>query len=430
MKLMRKVATMLLCICLAVPCFSMISHADEGTIRFNDPTVKVGETVDVKINMKTPGSVEKVDLTLSYDPTLLKFVGGDMATETAEGTVQYVNPINWASFSGGFNFSLKFQALKAGTATIEIEKHNIISGESVTWELGTSKVVITKADGTTVADPVEDPDTTEPDAENPDAEPSDDTTAGAEINISNSTTITLIDDVSSVILPERYVETTVTVNEQEFTAWQDSEDEDLYILYATSSTGETSLYRYDTLENTYQRFTPTETEEEGSGLEKILGIFGEKAEYVVFGAGAVLLIFVILIIVLSVKLYNRNAELDELYDEYGIDLDDEEENNKKAKYETEDDVVLVADEEDEDLDEEDDPEVEVEFFVEESIKDFFGEDKEGAGKEEAPVENTAKPQMEASKESAEDSGEFYDDEEAFYDDLDSSFMVDFIDLDD
>ena len=213
-----------------------------------------------------------------------------------------------------------------------------------------------------------------------------------------------------MILPERYVETTVTVNEQEFTAWQDSEDEDLYILYATSSTGETSLYRYDTLENTYQRFTPTETEEEGSGLEKILGIFGEKAEYVVFGAGAVLLIFVILIIVLSVKLYNRNAELDELYDEYGIDLDDEEENNKKAKYETEDDVVLVADEEDEDLDEEDDPEVEVEFFVEESIKDFFGEDKEGAGKEEAPVENTAKPQMEASKESAEDSGEFYDDE--------------------
>ena len=40
--------------------------------------------------------------------------------------------------------------------------------------------------------------------------------------------------------------------------------------------------------------------------------------------GLIALIVLIILIVQGVKLHNRNAEIDELYDEYGIDLEDKE----------------------------------------------------------------------------------------------------------
>lgn len=46
---------------------------------------------------------------------------------------------------------------------------------------------------------------------------------------------------------------------------------------------------------------------------------------VLFVVGAIIgLIFLIILLVALVKLHNRNAEIDELYDEYGIDLEEEE----------------------------------------------------------------------------------------------------------
>ena len=79
------------------------------------------------------------------------------------------------------------------------------------------------------------------------------------------------------------------------------------------------------------------------------------------------------------KLYNRNAELDEIYDEYGIEDEDD----------TEDDVLLNLDEDEEDEDYEDDDVSdsvgEMEFLVQEGMKEVFP-DEEGAQSEEAVQE--------------------------------------------
>lgn len=448
MKLMKKLATLMLCICLAVPCFSMISHAAvDGSIRFNDPTANAGETVDVRVRVTVPASVDNINVTLSYDTSMLDFVSGDNVTESSDGTLVYDYAINSDNLTNGFDFYLKFTALKAGETEIQIAARNIASDDEITWKEGFSKVTIGEGTGT-VTDTPDEPTTDEPTTDEP---TTDDPTTNVEVNvynitISSTTTINLIEDVSGVTLPERFVPTNVTMEGQEFPAWQDSENPDMYILYAENSYGGKSLYQYDTLENTYQRFYATETvaEEEPSVMGIVQGILGENTDFVLISAGAVLLIFVIVIIVLSVKLYNRNAELDELYDEYGIDLDDEEE--KKPVVETEDDVVLVTDEEEvgeeaEAEDEEDDSEVEVEFYVQESLKEFFDEEV----KEEAPakavaeaevpvVEAVAEAKVPAQEEvpaqAEETEEEFYDDDDEFYDDLDGNFMVDFIDLDD
>ena len=189
----------------------------------------------------------------------------------------------------------------------------------------------------------------------------------------------------------------------------------MYILYAESSNGIKSLYQYDTLENTYQRYEATE-ETAVVSSDNILGIFGDKANYVVIGAGALLVIFLIVVIVLSVKLYNRDAELDEVYDDLDNALAEKEALKKEAasrakvmpvqsvQVQTEDDVLFTAEDED-------DPEVEVEFYVDETVQ---------------PVEET--PVQEVKKEVTP--VEYYDDEDDFYDDLDGDFSVSFIDLDD
>ena len=48
-------------------------------------------------------------------------------------------------------------------------------------------------------------------------------------------------------------------------------------------------------------------------------------DIVVIVAGLLILVLIIILIVIGVKLYHRNLELDDLYDEYGIDMDDDDE---------------------------------------------------------------------------------------------------------
>ena len=121
--------------------------------------------------------------------------------------------------------------------------------------------------------------------------------------------------------------------------------------------------------------------------------------------------FVIIIVILGVKLHNRNAELDEIYDEYGLDDEDEK---------TEDDIMLVVnDEEDEYEYEEDDEEEEesepedepseAELLIQEGMKEVFAE--------EAEV-----------KSQAEDA-DYYDEEDGA-EEIFGEFSMDFIDLDD
>lgn len=157
-----------------------------------------------------------------------------------------------------------------------------------------------------------------------------------QITISSSTSIILLQDDGSVKLPEeQYKETSVTFNEHTFPAWQDTYQAGYYVMYAISNTGEKGLYMYESSEGTYQKFVAPEEEKTPSGIVgKIMKFFEDHLDWAIMAAGlllVLLLIFLIIMITLAVKLAHRNSELDDLYDEYGIDDDFEEKPKKKVQ---------------------------------------------------------------------------------------------------
>ena len=157
-----------------------------------------------------------------------------------------------------------------------------------------------------------------------------------QLGISDTTSIVPLTQADSVSLPDTYQQVELTVQGQIYPAWSDPMTPRYYVIYALNTrTGESALYQYDTDDGTYQYFiAPAEEEEDSSGLP-IPGRIGELINShlmaVMIIIGMIGLILVILMIVLAVKLVHRNQELDDLYDEYDIPLDDEEENQGKQK---------------------------------------------------------------------------------------------------
>lgn len=153
--------------------------------------------------------------------------------------------------------------------------------------------------------------------------------------------IPLMND-GKVNLSSRYQKTTLTLNGKEFDTWQDTKDAEYYIIYALNSDGEKTTYRYDTTDGTYQKFEPSSegTTASGSKLSNGKGIWGKILNFVesfldivVIIAIALFLLLLLVLIVTAIKLRHRDLELDDLYDEYGIDMDEEEEVLKAKKKE-------------------------------------------------------------------------------------------------
>lgn len=140
-------------------------------------------------------------------------------------------------------------------------------------------------------------------------------------------------------LPDQYQKATLTLNGKEFDTWQDTNDAEYYIVYAMNSDGEKTTYRYDTTDGTYQKYTPSvgsassgTTTNNGKGIwGKILNFVESFLDIAVIIAFVLFVVLLIAVIVTSVKLHYRDLELDDLYDEYGIDMDEEEEEKKIQK---------------------------------------------------------------------------------------------------
>ncbi len=155
-----------------------------------------------------------------------------------------------------------------------------------------------------------------------------------EVEIAQDRYIVLLRDDGSVSLPSAYQETTLTLNGKEFPAWQNTDNADYYVVYALNADGEEGLYQYDTVDKTYQRYVENtgtadnESSKSGSSAGglwgRILDFISNFLDIIVIIAAVVFLILLIVLIVTAVKLRHRDLELDDLYDEYGIDLDEEE----------------------------------------------------------------------------------------------------------
>lgn len=152
-----------------------------------------------------------------------------------------------------------------------------------------------------------------------------------EVRISDTSSIIILSDTSKVSLPDTYREAELTLNEKKFPIWQDKEHDGYYVMYAMNSSGETGYYQYHEAEGTYQKIEiaaaeqKEEEKEDSSFTGKIRSFLDKNIQVIVLILGLGSIAVLVLIIVLAVKLRNRNLELDDLYDEYGIDLEEGEE---------------------------------------------------------------------------------------------------------
>lgn len=389
MKLMKKICTVLLSLCLVVPCFSMAVSAADGKISFSDPETKVGDIVEVKCAVRsTSGSLGDVEVNINYDSDSLSFESGDGAEKSGDGELTLTG-------SGGSAeqiFMLKFQALQEGETQITIAGATIASdaGAELTLDEGNSTVKIAEGDPSKIKTDESSDETTgiaqdtQVEVDGTTYTLTDDFSEGdipsgyektkvtldgqerqmvknensgvtlgylksegtgdfflfneetatfsqyAELTISDTTSIVLLSDTSQVNLPKDYVQADLTMQDKTFPVWQKSGEEDYYVVYAMNNNGETDYYRYDAVENTYQRFEPeTDAEEETQKVSGLLGkvqnFLEKNIQMIVLVGGLGALVVLVLLIVLGVKLHNRNSELDELYDEYGIDEEEPEE---------------------------------------------------------------------------------------------------------
>lgn len=286
-----------------------------------------------------------------------------------------------------------------------------------------------------------------------------------EIMISDEYSLILLAETDEISMGDDYVETNISVNGTQFPAWYNLEKDGYYIIYAIgSATGEKSLYMYDSVEHTYQRMeiedepvSETEVVTE-DGLTKAKNFVTEHFVWILVGVVCVFIVFLILLITFAVKLSHRNSELDDLYDEYQIDMDNEPAKNSVKKqsaknqenelsFDDEDRYLSYYDEDDEydytdNEYEEDDYEYEDDDEYEEEDEEEFELAGDDYYEEPDDLADIRKEFSNVSNSSSNKYDEYYDDED-FSDDIDENdekaglrksvntdtFEMDFIELD-
>ncbi len=155
-----------------------------------------------------------------------------------------------------------------------------------------------------------------------------------EVEIAADRYLIVLRDDGSVKLPEDYKETKLTLNGKEFTAWQDPTKAEYYVIYALNADGDKVMYQYDTVDGTYQRYIPQSSSGDSGKKKAAKGLWGKILQFaesmldIVLIVGLMLMgLLIVVLIVVGVKLYHRNIELDDLYDEYGIDPDDDDDDD-------------------------------------------------------------------------------------------------------
>lgn len=391
MKKLKKLAALMLCTAMTFMMCGIVSSAAGTQLRFSDPSTTVGATVEITAKLSSDESLSKASATLTYDTTALKFISGDNATASngqidLEGSGSGDTEINW---------TLKFQALSEGTTTVNISKVSASSssGGSLDVVEGSSTVTIGEGDPSLITDDEESsegttggggeiqidgqtytvvtdiPEVLIPDGfvtadmsyngntyaatkqengkvyaiylQNADGEedfwlydPDKDSFSPFEqVSISSDRYIVLLSQDKTKELPDTLQKTTMTVEGKEFPAWQNTDASSYYVVYALNSDGEEGFYQYDTVDETYQRYTPEskDKEEDTTKLGGLLNKLRTNLDKVILVAWGIFLVMLLILIILATKLRHRNLELDDLYEEY--DIDDEPEPVKESKKE-------------------------------------------------------------------------------------------------
>lgn len=413
-------AIMLVCPCFSNSVYAAdgLAFFTDLSTKVGDDFTITGTVADKSSNQAVIGDV-KVELT--YDTEYMRFVEGDAGVTANNGVITYVG--SGDGVSDRVTFEMTFQALKEGEVQMNQTSATVTSSDGVAltdFTMGYSAITIEEGDPSKIVDNTDTNTSTAAvmvgetsytlsadfsETEIPTGYTAsefayngenytcikqetsgviaaylvDENGVGAffvynetkndfypfeEIMISNVYSIVILDGTDEVKMPEKYIQTTIEINGTNFPVWMEPSRDGFYIFYAANNDGMKSLYLYDSVEHTYQRMeTPKTAESEGkevTGLDKILAKVEDHLIWFVVGIGCALVVLLIVVIVLSVKLKHRNLELDDLYDEYGIDLDEEDQTpvrqSKKVLYEEEDDDDYYDDEyeyEDDEYDDDD-----------------------------------------------------------------------------
>lgn len=472
MKIMKKIAAFMLAFCLTIPMYSVMSYAASGIVSFTDLQTKTGETVEVACALRAgSGSLETFNATLKYDPSLLSFKEGNGVTKESDGVLKFAGK---GDGSNKIRFTMKFQALKVGTAKIEVTDSTgtVTGGEKVECENGTSTIQI--AEGTT---PPATPE--QPEGENKGNAPQDGITVGdksykfseefaptsipvgfvetklsydggerkfvrqengsitlgylvdaegkgnfflyneedatfspyVQVTVSPSTSIVLLEKNKDVKVPEGYRKVKLTVNEHEFPAWQDKKHEGFYLVYAMDSHGEKGFYQYDTNQGSYQKYITQQIGNTNQGASKV----NKLNNFIIGNLSMIILctglgILLLIIIIIVLAVKLRHRNL-ELDDLYEeYDIDEKELAEEDEEDEEEASFIEENELENTIVEEQEDDN----FFEEDLDEDFIKE-------EDFDSEDLDEEDFEEDFEDFED----FD----FDDDDDEDFDINFVDLD-
>ena len=404
MKILKKWIGAFLSVQMLIFGTSATVFAADGVITLTDLQTKVGEvfTINCKIDGKGT-SLTSANVEMSYDPEYIQIISGDDIDTSVAGKLIY----DGEGSGDVLRFSMELQALKEGEIRIRLDNATVTttSGREIEMSLGYSDIKIGAGDPSNI---VESPMTPSASAitvmvnnesyslledfkdmdlprgfsrgvisyngESYEGAVQDNgimqlaylmNEAGEQIFfiydgitetftpfeqvlISAETYIILLQKDEDINVPNGFEEVKLTMNNHEFQAWQEMDNLEFYLIFAQNESGERGFYRYDSGEQTYQRYAmegsvllkEDNQEEVASDTEadnilgKLLNYMENHIEQVFIAIILLLILFIMLLIVLGVKLHNRNLELDEFYDEYDIDAvpeELEEPESKKSK---------------------------------------------------------------------------------------------------
>ena len=363
MKTLKKLAGLILAVCLMVPILGTVVFAADGVLMFSDPSTKVGENVGVDfVVQSSSGTVGSVNVSMSYDASVLEFVSGDGFSADGSGTLTYTGTGNGSEL----RTTVTFRALQATDTTITVSSStaSLSSGETLDLELGSSAISIA-ADGTTSVEPTTTAQTGDAGSDTgitvtvngreyrfSEAFTTTDIPEGysettmtfnggkrkfvvnaagiylgyltdglgsgsfflfdtedatfvpfAQLVISDSTSIIPLDKPEEVNLPDNYQQSELTVQDQVFPIWSDPSVSDrYYLIYALNTrTGQESLYQYDSEDGTYQYFEapePAEEEETASALPGTVGAFISEHILPIFVASVAICLLFLILMII------------------------------------------------------------------------------------------------------------------------------------
>lgn len=114
----RSLAGILTLFCLA-SLLGFRAHAASGRISYNDPSVTVGDQVNVNMTVTSDAGLGSLDATLTYDASLLEYVSGSGSGAVISGGSGSIS-ISWTSTENpsSISFSFTFKTKATGTAKV------------------------------------------------------------------------------------------------------------------------------------------------------------------------------------------------------------------------------------------------------------------------------------------------------------------------